>query len=92
MRFRKFQMGGEVAAPQEQPEQDPMAQLAQIAEQLIGQLGAEGAMQLAQMIMEMVQGGGEQPAEEMPAEEAPAPAFRKGGKMGKKMKYGSKMC
>ena len=90
MKFRKYQMGGEVAAPQQEPQQDPMAQLAQAAEQLIGQLGAEGAMQLAQLIMEMVQGGGME--QEMPQEEAPAPAFKRGGKMNKKMKYGSKMC
>ena len=87
MKFRKYQMGGEVAAPQ--PEQDPMAELSAMAEQVVQQLGAEAAMQLAQMIMELAQGGQEPQQEAMP-EEAPAPQFKKGGKA-PKMKMGTKM-
>lgn len=90
MKVKKFQMGGEMPAeemPQEQMPQGgqggeemgggPEEQIMMMAEEIVGQLGPEGAMMLAEAIAQMVQGGGGgQPA---PQE---APAYqRKGGKM-----------
>lgn len=43
-----------------------MQQLAQLAQQIIQQLGPEAAMALAQMIMQMVQGGGAPMGPEQP--------------------------
>lgn len=72
-----LQMGGEMA-PAEDPQaqaapggapqeggggEDPTAQIQQLAQGIIQELGPEGAMMLAQMIQEMLQGGGGQPAE-----------------------------
>jgi len=55
-----LQEGGAMPAPQEQmPEQgNPQDQLMAVATQVIEQLGPEGAAMLAQLIMEMLQGGG----------------------------------
>ena len=78
MKVKKFQQGG--AAPAPAPEQggQPGAeeQLAQMAQQIVEQLGPEAAAMLAQIIMEMLQGGG-QPQ--------PQPTFqRKGGTLKRK--------
>ena len=91
MKVKVFQQGGEMApeaqpaasaaapaaAPAEGGQDQAMEQLAQLAQQIIQQLGPEAAVALAQMILEMTQGGGE---EAMPAEEN-QPVFRMGGKM-----------
>lgn len=84
MKIRKHQMGGQMApeaAPAEQMPQEAgapqggqdemMQQIAQIAQELIQQLGPDAAAVLAQMIMEMLQGAAEQRQ----------PVFRKGGKL-----------
>jgi len=76
----KFQQGGPVApaAPAAAPqgaEDAAMQQIAQMAEEIINQLGPEAAMMLAQAIMEMVEGGQQE-----------APVFKCGGKMVKKSK------
>lgn len=79
MKVKFLQEGGAVA-PEAQPaggQDQAMEQLAQLAQQIIQQLGPEGAGALAQMILEMVQGGGQ---EELPAEEN-QPVFRMGGKI-----------
>lgn len=77
MKLKKFQEGGEMAPEATQPveagapqgaAEDPMAQLQQMAQQIIEALGPDAAMALAQMIMEMLQGGA-----------AEAPAMRNGG-------------
>ena len=80
MRLKKFQMGGQ--APEAMPEQPApdmqnqgeedaaMQQIAQMAGEIIQQLGPEAAMMLAEAIMEMVQGAQQQ-----------APVFAKGGKL-----------
>ncbi len=89
---RKYQMGGEM--PQEEmvepgmePGMEPGAeqgggspeeQLMMMAQEIVGQLGPEAAMMLAEAIAQMVQGGGGG-GEPMP-EEAPAYA-RRGGKL-----------
>ena len=79
MKLRKFQQGGPVpAAPEQAPAEDqaaPEEQLAQMAQQIVQQLGPEAAAMLAEMIMQMLQGGGgEQPQGQ--------PAFqRQGGKL-----------
>jgi hypothetical protein len=83
MKIKKFQMGGQVApaeaAPAPAPAQggaDQMtAQLEQMAMEIIQSVGPEGAAMLAEMIMQMLQGG------------APAqgqPVFKKGGKLVRK--------
>ena len=81
----KFQAGGQVAAPVEQaPAQDPMmAQLEQLAGQLLQELGPDGAMALAEMLVSMAQQSAQ------PVGPAQAPVFRKGGKMKRK---GTKKC
>ena len=81
MKFKKFQMGGaapapEQGAPQGAPQGGPEEQLAMMAQQIIEQMGPEAAAMLAQIIMEMLQGGG-QPQ--------PQPTFqRKGGSLVRK--------
>lgn len=93
MKVKFLQMGGEMApeaqgapmGPEAAPaeaaapggEEQAMQQLAQLAQQIIQQLGPEAAGALAQMILEMIQGGGEEP---MPAAED-QPVFRMGGKL-----------
>lgn len=91
VRSRKFQMGGPMpeeqmpqeVAPQEQMpqggEMGPEEQIMMMAEEIVGQLGPEAAMMLAEAIAMMVQGGGEGGGEPMP-QEAPAYA-RRGGKL-----------
>ena len=88
---RKFQMGGPMpeeqmmqeGAPQEQMPQEgemgPEEQIMMMAEEIVGQLGPDAAMMLAEAIAMMVQGGGEGGGEPMP-QEAPAYA-RRGGKI-----------
>ena len=68
----------ETMAPQEAAPQggDQMQQLAQIAESIIQQLGPEAAGAVAEMILQMLQGGG-QP---MPAPEQQATFQRRGGR------------
>lgn len=75
--------------PQEGGQDQMMQQLAGLAQELIGQLGPEGAAMLAQIIMEMLQGGGGAPAEELGGAPAEQQFMRCGGKI-KKMACGSK--
>lgn len=77
----KYQVGGaaptQEGAPAPAPEQGGgQDQIMQIASQILQELGPEGAMALAQAIVEMVQGGGVQPT-------APQPVTmqRKGGRL-----------
>ena len=85
---RKFQAGGpmpaEGGAPAPQGGGDPMAMLMQGAQQAIQSGDCEIAMQVCQMLLEMLGGGA--PAEGAPAEAAPAPAegepvYRRGGRL-----------
>ena len=71
MIVRKLQMGGPAPEAAPAPEQGgapaqgggPEEQIAAMAQQIVEQLGPEAAAMLAQMIMQMLQGGGEaQPA------------------------------
>lgn len=79
----KFQAGGQVAAPAEQaPAQDPMmAQLEQLAGQLLQELGPDGAMALAEMLVAMAQ----QSAQPVNSAQG-APVFKVGGKLSKRVK------
>lgn len=61
-------------APAQDGQDQMMAQLEQMAMEIVSQLGPEGAAMLAEMIMAMLQQGG------APAEGA-QPVFRKGGKL-----------
>ena len=87
--IKKFQAGGpmpadpamagapaEAAPAPEQGGQDQMmAQLEQMAMEIIQGVGPEGAMMLAEMIMAMLQQGGGAPQQ---------PVFRRGGKLVRK--------
>lgn len=64
-------------APAQGGQDQMMAQLEQMAMEIIQSVGPEGAAMLAEMIMAMLQQGG------APAEGA-QPVFRKGGKMKRK--------
>ena len=80
MKFKKFQMGGaapapEQGAPQGAPQGGPEEQLAMMAQQIIEQMGPEAAAMLAQIIMEMLQGGAAPSALAQPTFQ------RKGGKL-----------
>ena len=96
----KFQMGGEMPqdpnaqAPMEQEagqvsaDQDAMIQqLSQMAAQVIQSVGPEAAAMLAQIIMEMIQGGQAPIGEPQEGE----PVFKKGGKLCGRMKKKAKM-
>lgn len=91
MKVKFMQEGGSVAdpmaqgapaegAPQEAApqggEEQMMQQLAGIAEQLIQQLGPEAAGAVAEMILQMLQGG-----QQMPAPEEQATFQRRGGRL-----------
>ena len=92
---RRYQQGGPVGdpamagapveaapAPAQGGQDQMMAQLEQMAMEIIQSVGPEGAAMLAEMIMAMLQQGG------APAEDA-QPVFRKGGKMKRK---GARKC
>lgn len=98
MKLRKYQMGGPAPAPAEGAPAEGGApaqggaeeQLAQVAEQLLQMLLQEigdpnAVAAVLQMAMEMLQqsAGGGAPQE--------APVFKKGGKMCKKAKCGTKI-
>lgn len=85
---RKFQAGGPMpagaGAPAPQGGEDPTAMLMQGAQQAVQGGDCEIAMQVCQMLLEMLGGGA--PAEGAPAEAAPAPAegepvYRRGGRL-----------
>lgn len=90
MKFtKKFQAGGPMpagaGAPAPQGGEDPTAMLMQGAQQAVQGGDCEIAMQVCQMLLEMLGGGGA-PAEGAPAEAAPAPAegepvYRRGGRL-----------
>ena len=86
---RRYQQGGPVGdpamagapveaapAPAQGGQDQMMAQLEQMAMEIVNQLGPDAAAMLAEMIMAMLQQGG------APAESQPV--FRKGGKMKRK--------
>ena len=86
---RKFQEGGAMpaGAPAAAPQggEDPTAMLMQGAQQAVEGGDCEIAMQVCQMLLEMLGGGGA-PAEGAPAEAAPSPAegepvYRRGGRL-----------
>ena len=83
MKLKKYQMGGSAPvaeapvqpAPVDNSQDAAMEQIAQMAAQIIQELGPEAAALLAQAIMEMLQSAqGEQEA----------PVFKKGGKLAKR--------
>jgi hypothetical protein len=69
-------------APAQGGQDQMMAQLEQMAMEIVNQLGPDASAMLAEMIMAMLQQGG------APAEGA-QPVFRKGGKMKRK---GARRC
>jgi len=79
MKLKSFQQGGAVPAPEgapAQPQAGAEEQLAQMAQQIVQQLGPEAAAMLAQMIVQMLEGAAQQPAPEG------QPTYqRKGGKL-----------
>jgi hypothetical protein len=78
MKVKKFQQGGpapEQAAPQQA---GPEEQIAQMAQEIIGQLGPEASAMLAQMIMQMLEGAAQEQAPQQPTYQ------RKGGALVRK--------
>ena len=77
MKIKKFQMGGEMPAEQApqggQPAAGPEEQIMMMAQEIVSQLGPEGAMMLAEAIAQMVQQVGA-------PQQAPAYA-KKGGRL-----------
>ncbi len=100
MKIKRFQEGGAAPAPAEQapaqPDEQMVQQLAQMAQEIIQQLGPDAAAMLAQILMEMLQGGAQQPVGEVPQEQQ---FMRRGGKIekvskacgGRKLKNGCKI-
>ena len=85
----KFQAGGPMpaGAPAQAPQggEDPTAMLLQAAQQAIQGQDCQMAMQVCQMLIEALGGGGG-PQEAAPQEAAPAPAegepvYRRGGRL-----------
>lgn len=77
MKVKKLQTGGQVSPEQAQPQAQqggPEEQLAQMAMQIVSQLGPEMAAALAQMIVQMLQ-------EAAPAPQGEPVYARKGGKL-----------
>jgi len=96
MKLKYLQEGGAMpmegdpnAAPAPAPEGAPaaggqeemLAQLQQVAMDIVQQMGPEAAMALAQMIVEIVQGGGQPQEAAMPAPEEQPTYQRKGGRL-----------
>lgn len=79
MKFKKFQEGG--AMPQG-GEQDPQAVLMQGAQQAVQNQDCQIAIQVCQMLLEMM-GGSEAPA---PQPEQSEPVYRMGGKLARRIK------
>lgn len=86
---RKFQAGGPMPAgapaPVPQGGEDPTAMLMQAAQQAVQGQDCQMAMQVCQMVIEALGGGGG-PQEAAPQEAAPAPAegepvYRRGGRL-----------
>lgn len=88
MKFRNvhyYQQGGLMP----QGGEDPTAMLMQGAQQALESQDCQVAMQVCQMLLELLAGGGA-PAEAAPAEAAPAPAegepvYRRGGRLVKRI-------
>lgn len=102
MKIKKFdvkymQQGGPVPAEaqgapaqevqQAQSDEQMMQQLAQVAQQIIQEMGPDAAAMLAQIIMEMLQGA----AQEVGAQPQEVGFQRKGGKICKKACGGAKI-
>lgn len=83
----KFQEGGEMAAPEEQPaapeqaaptQEDPTQQLLMACQQALESQDCQLAMQVCQALLQMAGGGGQpEPA----APEGAQPVYKKGGKL-----------
>ena len=81
----KFQAGGPMPAGAPQGGEDPTAMLLQGAQQAVQGQDCEMAMQVCQMLIEALGGGGS-PQKAAPQEAAPAPAegepvYRRGGRL-----------
>lgn len=91
MAILRFQQGGAAPAPEEQesaapeqggtPEQgggDPVAQLAQIAQEALQSQNCEAAMAVCEGFLQLLSGGA---GGQEPAPEQGQPVYRKGGKL-----------
>lgn len=81
-----LQEGGQLEGANETPveaqpvEQDPMAQLLQVAAQALQNQDCQAAMAVCQALMQLAQGG----AEQAPVDQAPV--YKKGGKLSRWIK------
>ena len=74
MKVKKFQQGGPAPEQAPAPQQaGPEEHIAQMAQEIIGQLGPEASAMLAQMIMQMLEGAAQEQAPQQPTYQ------RKGG-------------
>jgi hypothetical protein len=87
MKIKRFQEGGAAPAPEQAAQggapaggPGPEEQIAQMAQQIVQQLGPEAAAMLAQTIMQMLQGAGGGGGEQPQAQAQPQ-YQRKGGKL-----------
>lgn len=86
--IKKFQEGGAAPAPQDAAQQgggeDPTAMLMQGAQQAVQNQDCQIAIQVCQMVLEMLGGGGasaEGVGPEAAATEQGQPVYRKGGRL-----------
>ena len=84
MKFvKKFQNGG--AAPQG-AQQDPQEVLMQGAQQAVQNQACQIAIQVCQMILEMMGGGGGEAPAAAPEQESAEPVYRRGGRLVRRIK------
>lgn len=90
-KVERFQQGGQMAPvnPQEQPVQDPIVELLQVAAQALQNQDCQAAMVVCEGLLMIAQQ--QQQPEMVPVGEPQGePVFKKGGKIVKRMKKGCK--
>lgn len=83
--IKKFQEGGAAPTAPQQGQEDPTAVLMQGAQQAVQNQDCQVAMQVCQMVVEMLGGGGA-PAQEQAAPEEGEPVYRMGGRLSRRIK------
>ena len=78
MKVKKLQMGGEMAPQPAQTQGGPEEQIVQMAQEIVGQLGPEASMMLADAIVQLVNSSAQQAP---PASQGQPMYQRQGGKL-----------